>query len=185
METRSQTERGCVCVVAKGKGKGCGEVTGLGQAPYLVRPQWTAGDLLNGQGLLQLGAQRRAVVAARARPGPPATRYKGRVTPRSNARHCLLGSGECRVRTCRATRQRSSVPKATTPWPREGSRGREGVGAGPEGGRRAPPEGGNSGRGGSASGGRTRARRAAAATRPRPAHRRAPCVPAPAPASLG
>lgn len=111
-------------------------------SPYLVRPDRAGGDLLNGQGLLQLRAQRCAVVAAATRPGPPATRYKDWVT-RGNPRGCLSASGKSRVRTCRATPEGSTVPKVPqppSPWPRLGSRERPVAGPRQEGRRMlAPP----------------------------------------------
>lgn len=67
-------------VVASEKVKGCQEVGRVNQAPYLVRPDRAGGDLLDGQRLLQFGAQRGAVVADAAQPGPPATRDKTWVT---------------------------------------------------------------------------------------------------------
>lgn len=77
------------CVGAAGKMKGRQEVPGTGQSPYLVRPHRAGGDLLNGQGLLQLRAPRGAVVAAAARPGSPATRDRDWVT-RGHPCGCLL-----------------------------------------------------------------------------------------------
>lgn len=76
-------------MVAAGTVKGCPEVPGTGQSPYLVRPDRAGGDLLNDQGLLQLRAPRGAVVAAAARPGSPATRDRGWVT-RGPPCGCLL-----------------------------------------------------------------------------------------------
>lgn len=132
----------CVCAVAKGKVKGCQEVLGIGQSPYLVRSDRAGGHLLNGQGLLQRGAQRGAVVAATTRPDPPATRNKDWVT-QGNPLGCLWGSGKSRGRTCRATREASTVPKAPkppSPWPQPGSRERAGVRLRQEGRRmRGPP----------------------------------------------
>lgn len=108
----------------------CGGQGESERSPYLVRPDRAGGDLLNGQGLLQLRAQRGVVVAAATRPGPPATRYKEWVT-RGNPRGCLSGSGKSRVRTCRATPEGSTVPKVPqppSPWSRLGSRERPVVG---------------------------------------------------------
>lgn len=69
-----------VCVVAQLGVKKASRDPDGGQSPYLVRPDRAGGDLLNGQGLLQLGAERGAVMPAAARPGPPATWNEGRVT---------------------------------------------------------------------------------------------------------
>lgn len=52
---------------------------GSGLSPYLVRPHGEGSHLFNGQGLLQIGTERSAVVPALALPGLPATKKKGRV----------------------------------------------------------------------------------------------------------
>lgn len=93
-----------------------GGFPGIGPSPpYLMRPDRAGGDLLDSQGLLQLGAERGAVVAAAARPRPPVTQSKRRVTGEPPA--AFWGSGESRGPTCRATPEAATDLEPPPPWP--------------------------------------------------------------------
>lgn len=80
-------------------------------------PNRTGGDLLNCQGLLQLGAQHGPVVPAAVWPGPPATQDKAWITGFEPG-VAFGGSGMGQSRTCRATTETSTVPTPPSAWPR-------------------------------------------------------------------
>lgn len=105
-----------------------GRVEGDKAAPYLVRPDGAGGHLFNGQGLLQLCANRGAVVPAAALSGSPATQNKGRVsraTLPGAPQGCLAGlREESGLHLQTHARGRHCVQStAATAGPSEGRRG--------------------------------------------------------------
>lgn len=106
-----------------------GRVEGDKAAPYLVRPDGAGGHLFNGQGLLQLCANRGAVVPAAALSGSPATQNKaGSVGQpcREHPRAALRGSGRSRGCTCRPTTEGGTACRTRPPRPGQ-ARGGGGV----------------------------------------------------------
>lgn len=118
-------------MVAKGKVKGCGEVTEIGQSADPVRP--------HGRRATPSGPGRERPGERRPRPARPSCNPgRGLGSSAQPPAPLPLGLREVSGSHLQSRTRGSTVPKTTTSWPREGSRGREGVAAGQKGGRRAP-----------------------------------------------
>lgn len=92
-------------------------------SPYLLWPNRARSHLLNGQGLLQLGAECSSVVPDLALPGLPATKKREQVFSGVALGPVRGNLGKSRACTCRATPERGTAHTAAPPWPAEVARG--------------------------------------------------------------